>query len=77
MIQIMEAFASGSSKSSRFSHNVEMMLSYWLGYFLKMSYKLHFSIYIIYLYLYLYTTYSNDNNSFLDNIIDLCLNKLQ
>ena len=36
-IQIMEARASGSSSESRFSQRVEMMLSYWLGYFLKMS----------------------------------------
>ena len=30
--------ASGSSRESRFSQRVEMMLSYWLGYLRKMSY---------------------------------------
>ncbi len=30
--------ASGSSRESRFSQSVEMMLSYLLGYFLKMSF---------------------------------------
>ena len=37
MIQIMLALASGSSRVSRFSHNVAMMLSYLLGYFRNMS----------------------------------------
>jgi len=31
--------ASGSSKESRFSHKVEIMLSYLFGYFLNISYK--------------------------------------
>ena len=41
MIQIREAFASGSSSSSRFAHNVGMTPSYVEGYFRKMSYFLH------------------------------------
>ena len=36
MTQIMAALASGSSSESRFSHRVEMMDSYWLGYLRKM-----------------------------------------
>jgi hypothetical protein len=35
MTQIIAAFASGSSSESKFSHSVEMMDSYWLGYFRK------------------------------------------
>ena len=37
MIQIMLALASGSSRVSKFSHRVAMMLSYLLGYFRNMS----------------------------------------
>ena len=37
MIHTIDALASGSSRVSRFSHRVEMMLSYLFGYFLKMS----------------------------------------
>ncbi len=36
-IMVDEYLASGSSKESRFSHNVAMMPSYLLGYLLKMS----------------------------------------
>ena len=36
--------ASGSSRESRFSQRVAMILSYWLGYFLNMSCKQQNSI---------------------------------
>ena len=39
MIQIMDALASGSSRESRFSHSVDMILSYLFGYLRKMSFK--------------------------------------
>jgi hypothetical protein len=37
MIQIKEAFASGSSNSSRFEHNIGITPSYVDGYFRKIS----------------------------------------
>lgn len=39
MIQISDAFASGSSSSSRLAHSVGMTPSYVDGYFRKMSYN--------------------------------------
>ena len=38
-IHIIAARASGSSRESRFSHNVEIIVSYLLGYFRKISWR--------------------------------------
>ena len=75
MIHIMLALASGSSRVSRFSQSVAMMLSYLFGYFRNMSLMTTTASYST--ASIIFSHQRPRGMSYLDDVVDFGLNEIQ